>query len=141
MGTRRGSEPVVEAVVGFAGDSRGAGLAYARLNGPRIGTLLRVGFRVAAPAGCRDRAIAYAALTALSHALAKRAICNVRFVLADSEFVDEVATGRGVVDLLAIPYVRLRCALNALMSFEVSTGTTDELTQRARAEVALNVAA
>jgi hypothetical protein len=141
MGTHRGSEAVVEAVVGFAADASGTGLAYARLSGTRAGTVLRVGFRVVAPCGCRDRAIAYAALTALSRALAKRAILNVRFVLGDREFVDEVVTGRGVVETLAIPYVRLRCALNALMTFDVSAGTTDELTQRAQAEVALNVAA
>jgi hypothetical protein len=141
MGTHRGSEAAVEAVIGFAADAHGAGLAYARLSGLPVGMLLRVGFRVAAPGGCRDRAVAYAALTALSRALAKRAIRNVRFVLGDREFVDEVATGRGVVDALAIPYVRLRCALNGLTKFEVSAGTTDELTQRARAEVALNVAA
>jgi hypothetical protein len=38
-------------------------------------------------------------------------------------------------------YVQVRCALNALSSFNVRVRQADELTQRARAEVALNVAA
>jgi GNAT superfamily N-acetyltransferase len=141
MQKMRSPDPATEAVVGFAANERGNGIAYVRLADARARRHLRVGFRVAAPARCRDRAIAYAALTAVSRALCKRGIRTVRFVLNDAEFVDEIATGRGVGDLLAIPYVRLRCVLNAFAKFGVEAGATDDLTQRARAEVALNVAA
>lgn len=137
----RRSEGSVEVLIGYAADERGAGIAYARLSCPESSKLLRVGFRIEAPESCRERAAGYGALTAVSRALAKRSIQDVRFVLADEAFVEEIATGRGVVELLAIPYVRLRCALNALTRFSVQAGGTDDLTQRARAEVALNVAA
>lgn len=132
------SEGSVEVLIGYAAGERGAGIAYARLESSK---LLRVGFRIEAPEACRERAAGYGALTAVSRALAKRSIRDVRFVLADEAFVEEIATGRGVVESLAIPYVRLRCTLNALTRFSVQAGGTDDLTQRARAEVALNVAA
>jgi hypothetical protein len=65
----------------------------------------------------------------------------VRFVVRDEEFAAEIATGRNVTNELQLAYVALRCALNSLASFAVDSGGTDELTQRARAEVVLNVAA
>jgi hypothetical protein len=100
-----------------------------------------VGFRVTAPRECRDRAGGYAALTAIARALGKRGIQAVRLTIADEEFADEITTGRRVDERLAIPYVRLRCAINSLASFDVQAGGVDDLTQRARAEAALNVAA
>ena len=130
----------MEATVGYAADERGNGLAYARLTGARSRRLLRVGFRV----GSRPvtaRATGYAALTAVSQALCRHGFKSVRFVVNDAEFAAEVATGRNVTDGLQLAYVALRCALNALASFAVDSGGTDELTQRARAEVMLNVAA
>jgi hypothetical protein len=139
MGTKRGAGPAVEATVGYAADERGYGLAYARLTGEHARRVLRVGFTCQSPTP--ERGVAYAALTAVTRALGRRGFGNVRFVVRDREFVDEIATGRGVADTLALAYVRLRCALNALAAFAVRTGDTDELTQRARAEVTLNVAA
>lgn len=138
-GSPRGS--ATEALVGYAANARGNGIAYARLAGAKASRLLRVGFRVASSAASQDRAVAYAALTAISRALRKRGLRDVRFVLGDVEFVDEIATGRGVGERFSISYVRLRCALNSLAKFGVRAGATDDLTQRARAEVALNVAA
>jgi hypothetical protein len=129
----------VEAVVGYAANERGNGLAYARIIGARSRKLLRAGFRISHPS--TGRTIGYAALTAVSRLLCKRGIREVRFVLGDPQFVDEISTGRGVLEALALPYVRLRCALNSLVKFSVQAGSTDELTQRAEAEVALNVAA
>ncbi len=138
---RSPAQSTTEALVGYAANARGIGVAYARLIGARAKRLLRVGFRIAPAAGCRDRAVSYGALTAVSRALCKRGLRDVRFVLGDIEFVEEIVTGQGVSEGLAIPYVRLRCALNSLAKFRVQTGATDDLTQRARAEVALNVAA
>ena len=137
---RSGNGPI-EAVLGYAADERGNGLAYAHLTGARARRLLRVAFRVVDSPPLGDRATGYAALTAVARALARRGIGDVRFVLGDSQLVDEIATGRGVAEALSLAYVRLRCLLNSLASFVVTAGPTDDLTQRARAEVALNLAA
>ncbi len=141
MQTMRSYDPTVEAMVGYAAAEGGKGLAYARLTGVQSKQLLRIGFRVTAPEPWSDRAIGYAALTAVSRALRKRGVHEVRFLLGDPEFVEEIATGHGVGETLVLSYVRLRCALNSLAKFGVQTGATDDLTNRARAEVALNVAA
>ncbi|MBV8067929.1 MAG: hypothetical protein JO113_08120 [Candidatus Eremiobacteraeota bacterium] len=130
----------MEVLVGYAADA-GGGVAYARLTGPHCSDLLRFDFRSSCPAAHADHAAAYAALTAVARALAKRKIRNASFVIADAQFVDEIVTGRNVSEAYAIPYVRLRCALNALAAFSVRVGSVDDLAQRARAEVALNVAA
>ena len=135
------SDLAVEAVVGYAADARGNGVLYARLSNPRTERLVRVGFHVTTRVPFSDRAIGYAALAALSRVLCKRGFREVSLVLGDGAFVDEVATGRGVDETMAIPYVRLRCLLNTFAKFGVQAGTTDDLTQRARAEAALNVAA
>lgn len=127
-------------MVGYAADERGNGLAYARLTGGRSRRLLRVGFRV----GNRPvtaRATGYAALTAISRALCRHGFKSVRFVVSDEELAAEIATGRNVTSELHLAYVALRCALNAFASCAVDPGGTDELAQRARAEVMLNVAA
>ena len=133
--------PLVEVVAGYAAGARGAGVAYARVTDEGRQNVLRVGFRVAASRECRERAAGYAALTAIVRALCKRGIRAVRFIVGDKEFAEEIATGRRVDEKLAIPYVRLRCAMNSLASFDVQAGSADDLTQRARAEAALNVAA
>jgi hypothetical protein len=141
MRTMRTSDPALEAQVAYAADRCGAGVAYARLIVGSSQTLLRIVFRVGLPAPFPDRAIAYAALIAVTRALRKRGCREVCFVLEDAEFVNEIATGSGVRESLTLPYVRLRCALNALATFEVRPGPAEDLAQRARAEVALNVAA
>jgi hypothetical protein len=140
MQTMRSPDPGVDAIVGYAADGRGSGIAYARLSLGRSRRFLRVGFRVGAPP-FSERAVGYAALTAVTRVLCRRGFREVRFVLADADFVEEIASGRGIGETLVIPYVRLRCTLNSLIKFSVRVAPTDDLTQRARAEVALNVAA
>ncbi|HEX3670636.1 MAG TPA: hypothetical protein VHT92_02910 [Candidatus Cybelea sp.] len=139
MRTMRAPGAAVEAQVGYAG-REGRGVAYARLAGPIAPKLMRVAFRSGNP-GAGERATAYAALTAIGQALAQRGCRNVRFVVGDAEFAQEFTSGRGVDERLALPYVRLRCLLNSLKKFAVRVGSVEDLTQRARAEVALNVAA
>jgi hypothetical protein len=131
----------MDAVLGYAGDGRGNGLAYARLTAGAKRHLLRLPFRIGRHASSGDRAIGYAALTAVARVLHERGIRKVRFVLGDEELVGEIAARREVPEGLVLPYVHLRCTLNALEKFSVQTGPTDELTQRANAEVALNIAA
>ena len=130
----------MEATIGYAADQGGRGIAYARLTGSRSHRLLRTEFHVAART-VTDRAIAYAALTSVVRALARRGFREVTFVLGDAEFAEEIASGRGVSEALVLSYVALRCALNTLKTFQLRTGSTDELAQRARVEATLNVAA
>ena len=139
MQTMRREDSTVEATVGYAADERGGGVAYARVVGARAKRLLRIAFRV--PESSTERATGYAALTAVCRALARRGVRDVCFLVEDPELVDEISTGRGIGERLVLPYVRLRCALNALTKFTVVRGASGELSQRARAEVALNVAA
>ena len=134
-------KPLVEVVAGYAAGAQGAGVAYAHVCGDGRQKVLRLDFRVSAPRECYDRAAGYAALTAIVRALCKQGIRAVRFVIGDAEFAREITTGRRVDERLAIPYVRLRCAMNSLANVDVQAGSVDDLTQRARAEAALNVAA
>jgi len=136
----RSPEAGVQAAIGYAVGPRGLGLAYARLTGSGTHKLLRSTFRTASQAGA-DRAGGYAAVTAVARALRDRGFDNLRFVLNDAALVDEIAQRREPPETLALPYVRLRCVLNSLAGFSVVAGATDDLTQRARAEVALNLAA
>lgn len=139
MGKARSSEPAVEAAIGYASDAHGNGLAYARATGART-QILRVAFQISQQP-ITDRAVAYAALTAVARALWQRGLRRVRFVLADVQFVDNRSAKSDLPESLVLPYVRLRCVLNSFTAFGVRAGATDELTQRARAEVALNFAA
>ncbi len=128
----------VEAAIGYAVGPRGLGLAYALLSGTGAPKLLRSTFRTVPGS---DRAGGYAAVTAVARALRERGFENMRFVLNDVELVEEIAKRREPSESLALSYVRLRCVLNSLSTFSVAAGATDDLTQRARAEVALNLAA
>lgn len=136
----RASEPGVQAAIGYAVGPRGFGLAYARLAGSGAPRLLALTFRTREGAGS-ERAGGYAALTVIARALRDRGFDTLRFVVSDAELVDEIAKRREPPERLGLPYVRLRCVLNSLTAFSVVAGATDDLTQRARAEVALNLAA
>jgi hypothetical protein len=142
MRTARGLRRTITILVGFAADERGRGVAYGRLSGAAVAPkLLRTEFSVGPFEGKPSHAVAYAALTAVARAVARLGISRARFVVPDAAFADEIVTGTGVGEALAIPYVRLRCVLNAFADFSVTVAEADDLTQRARAEVALNIAA
>lgn len=130
-----------EVAIGYAAGPTGSGVAYASLGRAGGDDVLRLPFRIAGLCARVERAASYAALAAVAQALHKRGVARVRFVLPDEEFVDEVTSRGEVPEHLVMPYVRLRCALNAFAMYEIISGATDDLTQRARAEVALNQAA
>ncbi|HLY02605.1 MAG TPA: hypothetical protein VKR56_08905 [Candidatus Cybelea sp.] len=137
---RRGDE-VLEVAVGYAAGPAGSGVAYAALNGAAEGReVVRLPFRIVRRCALMERAVAYAALVTVARALCKRGVTRAHFVMPDRQLVQE-ATTRDVPEALVLPYVRLRCALNAFDDVEIGLGATDELMQRAGAEVALNVAA
>lgn len=131
---------VVEATIGCAADSRGSGVAYARVEGTTEQHLLRVPFRVEAR-GPHERAAGYAALTAVARVLRARGVARVRFLIDDDALLADLRGHSSVPDSLVMPYVRLRCALNQFDDARFARGTFGDLAQRARAEVALRVAA
>jgi hypothetical protein len=140
MMMKRNRRTVVEATIGCAADSRGSGVAYARVAGTTEQHLLRVPFRVEAR-GPHERAVGYAALTAVARVLRARGVARVRFLIDDDALLADLRGRSGVPDSLAMPYVRLRCALNQFDDAGFAPGTFGDLAQRARAEVALRVAA
>jgi hypothetical protein len=132
---------VLEVEVGYAAGPAGSGVAYAAFNGAEGREVVRLPFRIVRRGLLVERAVAYAALVTVARSLCKRGVTRVHFVMPDRQFVEEVTTRSDVPEALALPYVRLRCALNAFHDVEIGNGATDELMQRAGAEVALNVAA
>jgi hypothetical protein len=131
----------VEVAIGYAAGPAGGGVAYARLGGAGAHEVIRLPFRISGLCSVLDRAAAYAAVVVTAKALRKRGVTRARFVMPDAGVVEELRM-RGVVpQMLVLAYVRLRCALNAFDDVAITSGATDELMQRARAEVALNLAA
>ena len=137
---RRGDE-VLEVTVGYAAGRGGSGVAYAALSAGEGREVVRLPFRIVRRGALMERMTAYAALVTVARALWKRGVTRARFLMPDRQFVKDVTTRCDLPEALVLPYVRLRCALNAFNDVEIGIGTTDELMQRAGAEVALNVAA
>jgi hypothetical protein len=132
---------MVQAQLGYAADALGEGVAYARLTTRAGERLVRVAFRVQRYAALEDREIGYAALTAVARMLRERGIERVAFTLADAALVTDCSRRRGLPPPLVLPYVHLGCALNRFTAFELHAGGDDDLTARARAELALHTAA
>jgi hypothetical protein len=137
---RRGDE-VLEVTVGYAAGRGGTGVAYAALSAGEGREVVRLPFRIVRRGALMERMAAYAALVTVARALWKRGVTRARFLMPDRQFVEDVTSRSDLPESLVLPYVRLRCALNAFQHVEVGIGATDELMQRAGAEVALNVAA
>lgn len=132
------------AVVGYAANANGFGIAYVRIqSGPQTG-LLRVPFRVSSRLGPFDREAGYAAVTAVSRKLAEKQIDPVMIHIEDECLIEEVCGHRKLPASLSLSYVRLGCALNGLAACgleKIAAGEAADLTARARAEVHLTVAA
>jgi hypothetical protein len=104
--------------------------------------LVRVPFRAQRFAGLDAREVGYAALTAIADMLHERGMSSATFHLSDAQLVEDVSQHRDVPLALVLPYVRLGCALNRFDSLKLETSSSaEDLTQRARAEVALHEAA
>jgi hypothetical protein len=133
-----------QASVGYAADDAGNGVAYVRVllkeGGPRV---LRVAFRVQRQPALSGREVGYAALTAICSALRRRGIETIRLAIDDRALIAELRKRENVPPPLAMPYVRLGCALNQFRRYEITdlpAGDAD-LGARARSETALHVAA
>ncbi|GAC1557969.1 MAG: hypothetical protein NVS3B17_07230 [Vulcanimicrobiaceae bacterium] len=135
----------VPVTLGFAAGRHGNGVAYVRMRGADGGdALVRVTFRCRPLPALRGRDVAYAALEATATRLRTRGLSSVRFAVNDTTLAADIAEHRPVPNSLTIPYVRLQCALNRFARatvVAVEDESTRDLTARARAEVALDVAA
>lgn len=137
------NERPIQVVVGYALASDGRGIAYARIERGFIAETVRVPFALshAFDATNKEEIAGYAALIAVARTVRRRGARCVRFVLSDERIASGATTGLAIGEELALPYVRLRCELNAFSKCEIRTGSTDDLTHRAQAEAALNLAA
>jgi hypothetical protein len=132
---------MIEATVGFAADAQGMGVAYVSARRAKGSLLLRLPFKVQRFPALEDREVAYAAMTVAARALREHGVRRVSFDLADPELVADVLERRQVPPAITLPYVRLGCALNQFTEYHLTAHAGDDLTARARAEVALSVAA
>ena len=132
---------MVQVQLGYAADTLGNGIAYARLTTRAGARLVRVAFRVQRFEGLSGREIGYAALSAVATMLCERGLEGATFRLADGDLVADCTTHRNVPPPLVLPYVRLRCALNRFAEYELQVGEDPDLEARARAELVLHSAA
>ncbi len=140
---RRLHNRTAEVEIAFAADALGSGVAYARI-GDLAGTVVRVPFAVKRLAGCEGREIPFAAIAAIVNALRARGYASLRLAVPDDEAVADACSERPIPPALAMPYVALRCAINEMRSVEFVALAPDavaELDSRARAEVAMRIAA
>jgi hypothetical protein len=127
--------------LGYAADEQGRGVAYARVQSRAGERLVRVAFRVRRHAGLGGREVSYGALTAIAELLRGRGIKRAIFHVPDASLVSDWHEHRDVPVPLELPYVRLRCTLNAFAEHTLRANDENDLCARARAEVALYTAA
>ena len=134
--------------IGFAAREDGRGVAYAsyvpRTGSGRHASPVRVGFACRPQPVLRGRDLAYAALTAVAGALLARDIREATLRIDDASLPRDLEERGSLPTALVIPYVALRCKLNAFHDVHVVAAadeTTRDLTGRARAEIALQTAA
>ena len=142
MGSK-GKIPMIDVTLGFAADAQGQGVAYARLRAKGRERLERVPFAVRRYPALLDREIAYGAATAVAKRLGDMGVKRVRLRVGDERLVSDLREHPDLPLPLSIEYVRLGCALNrfAEYCFEPDADGTADLEGRARAEVALHIAA
>jgi hypothetical protein len=128
---------------GFAADAEGNGIAYVRLGENGAGRMLRVPFTVKRYPALLEREVGYAGLKAICASLRRRGVERVSLSLDDSRLASDLREHHEVPTALALAYVRVRCALNQFREYEIAEPETREndLTARARSEVAMHVAA
>ncbi|MGZ3497132.1 MAG: hypothetical protein ACXWNK_13420 [Vulcanimicrobiaceae bacterium] len=134
--------PKVQTAVGFAADGDGSGVAYARLTSGNGHRLVRVPFAVKRYPALFEREIGYAALTAVATYLLQRGVKTVDFAVDDANLAADLRERRDIPQALSLAYVRLGCALNQFFEYRlIDAEDGDDLTARARAEVAMHIAA
>lgn len=133
---RKRVEKLTNVQVGFAVNSSGFGVVYGAVGPAR--RVLSLSFR--AP-GLPSRAAAYVALDHLARALRDHKLRNVQFFVPDAELVADLTQQRALAAILIPGYVRLGCTLNQLGTTGVAYWRDPDMEARARADVALGIAA
>ena len=135
----------VEILVGFAAGPNGSGLVYATARSSETQAVqLRVPFSVRRSAGTDGREVAYAAVTALCKALRSRGGRAIQLRFGDAAIAAELRGDGTRHPALAMAYVSMRCAMNALGVVSVESAPAEavaDLEVRARAETAFEMAA
>jgi hypothetical protein len=129
--------------VGFAADAAGNGVAYIRWCATGAGRVLRVPFSVKRFPALLEREVGYGALAAACTALRRRGVERLRLCIDDERLVNDLREHRDVPAALTLAYVRLRCALNQFVLYEIDQAPASEsdLTARSRSEVCRAIAA
>ncbi len=130
--------------IGYAADAAGNGIVHAALSDGRAASAMRVPFRVRPLAACDGAEVGFAAIAAVAAALKARGFARVRIRIADETTAAFVAGRLPVPPALAMPYVKVRCALHAFAAHRVEHAErveTDDLEARARADARLRLAA
>jgi hypothetical protein len=131
----------VKALIGFAGDSAGRGIAYLRVKRGGTERVLRRVFRFDPHSDFVERETGYAAMEAVLPQLRKCAR-RVDIELDDVELFADLTQNRDIPVALMLRHVRVRCALNAFESWTLGVGMeARDLTARCLAEVSLPIAA
>ncbi len=129
-------EKLTDVQVGFAVDGSGFGVVYGAIGPAR--RVLSLTFHAG---GLPQRAVAYVALDHLARALRDRHVKNVQFLVPDAELVADLTEHRTIASALVPRYVRLGCTLNQLGRSGVAFRFDPDVDARARADVALRIAA
>ncbi|MGH7327764.1 MAG: hypothetical protein ACREJX_05380 [Polyangiaceae bacterium] len=129
-----------DATIAYAANARGDGVAYVALAGEA--TPRRITFQVDRLPALMDREVGYAALVAVADALWQEGYRRVQLGLADERVAQDLAERRSLPMALSLLYVRLKCRLNTFIQAQIVVRTpSDDLANRARAEVELSAAA
>ena len=134
---------VLEVEVGYAAGPAGGGVAYAALNGAegRRGSAPALPDRAPSPSWS-ERAVAYAALVTVARSLLQTRRYSRPFRDAGPSVCAKKSRA-GATCRRHSYFPTFACGVRSthFIDVEIGTGATDELMQRAGAEVALNVAA
>lgn len=133
-----------DALVGFASNAAGRGIAYVAVANGTGNGVTRVPFTVAPLALFDGRETGYAAIAAVGSELRRRGFARVRIRTANEGLVHDLAVPGTVPAALAMLYVKARCTLNGFITARVERADpreTVDLESRARAELQLRTAA
>ncbi len=134
---------MIHATIGFAADEHGRGLAYARLRGRGGSKVLRLPFELKGNSELLEREVGYAALNVVAERLRAGGAERVSFAIDDPQLVSDLGEHREIPPALNLAYVRLGCALNQFREHRIARtrGSAADLTARAKAEIAMLIAA
>ena len=137
-------DPIHIVHIGFAFGANGSGVVYTAIRGAGEEATACTTFALRAKPALEGRDVAYAALAAVVGELLRRGLRSVEIRLDDARLAEDLAERRGVPQMLVVPYVALRCALNRFGTVRIvafRNRTIRDLATRALADVSFEIAA